>query len=259
MRYESSRGHKIDGTKPSQTGTHSERENRQKTADKKVASKGHRRHAGRGTEETKIKIKIKMKKQTNTNKKTNKRQPHNTLLSRLRKKGSPISGGIQPRHEDKGKGSGCDTWRKKSTEEGKGDNISGGGKAVPQQHSGNHVLKHNIFCAVYLRLYSTLVYGMDKWERIRVHEYNRTAVINYPVCFETQQIFYREPQTSASYRGTSGLLWARFGYHSSSPSAIVRCVCTSRDSVLCAQVHLLTAARCFVLKVTWYMFLRILL
>ena len=55
-------------------------------------------------------------------KETNKRQPHNTLLSRLRKKGSPISGGIQPRYEDKGKDNECDTQRKKNTEGGKGDN-----------------------------------------------------------------------------------------------------------------------------------------
>ena len=53
---------------------------------------------------------------------TNKRQPHKTLFSRLRKRGSPIRGGIQPGHEDKGKGNGCDTQRKKNTERGKGYN-----------------------------------------------------------------------------------------------------------------------------------------
>ena len=31
---------------------------------------------------------------------------------------------------------------------------SGGGKVVPQQYSGNHVLKHDIFSTVYLKLYT---------------------------------------------------------------------------------------------------------
>ena len=31
-----------------------------------------------------------------------------------RRKGSPISGGIQPRHGDKGKGNGCNTQRNKT-------------------------------------------------------------------------------------------------------------------------------------------------
>ena len=53
---------------------------------------------------------------------TNKRQPHKMLFSRLRKRVSPISGGVQPGHEDKGKGNGSDTQRKKNTERGKGDN-----------------------------------------------------------------------------------------------------------------------------------------
>ena len=39
-------------------------------------------------------------------------QPH-----KKRREGSPISGGIQPRHEDKGKGNGCNTQRIKSTDE----------------------------------------------------------------------------------------------------------------------------------------------
>ena len=41
----------------------------------------------------------------------NIRQPHNTLISRLRTKGSPTNGEIQPRQEDKGKDNECDTWR----------------------------------------------------------------------------------------------------------------------------------------------------
>ena len=45
-----------------------------------------------------------------------------TLLSRLRNRGSPVRGGIQPRHDDKAKDNGCDTRRKKNTEGGKGDN-----------------------------------------------------------------------------------------------------------------------------------------
>ena len=129
IHYESSRGYKIDGIKPNQTGTRSEesRESRQEVVDKKVASKGHRRHAGRDTREAKINLEIKMNQQeTQTQAKAQtevryKRQLHNMLLSRLRKKGSPISGGIQSRHEDKGKDSGCDTQRMKNTEGGKGD------------------------------------------------------------------------------------------------------------------------------------------
>ena len=39
IRYESSRGHKIDGTKPNQTGnSFGEKKNRQKKTDKKVAN-----------------------------------------------------------------------------------------------------------------------------------------------------------------------------------------------------------------------------
>ena len=33
-----------------------------------------------------------------------------------RMKGSPINGGLQPRHEDKGKGNGCNTQRNKNTD-----------------------------------------------------------------------------------------------------------------------------------------------
>ena len=49
IRYESSRGHKIDGTKPNQTGNtfgQKKRKGRQKKTDKKIASKGHRRQGG---------------------------------------------------------------------------------------------------------------------------------------------------------------------------------------------------------------------
>ena len=45
-----------------------------------------------------------MDKITNSRNKL-ERQPHKTLLSRLREEGSHISGGIQPRHEDKDKDS----------------------------------------------------------------------------------------------------------------------------------------------------------
>ena len=68
-------------------------------------------------------------------------------------------------------------------------------------------LKHNRFCTVYLKLYSTLVYGMDKLEKKRVHR--STAVRNHHVL--RQDILYRESKTSTSYRGTSRLLRARFG------------------------------------------------
>ena len=51
-------------------------------------------------------------------------------------------------------------------------------------------------------------------------------------------ILKRVPSTPACYRGTLGLLRARFG-DLFSPSAIVRWVCNSRDSVLCARVLLL--------------------
>ena len=44
------------------------------------------------------------------------------LLSRLRKKGSPTSDGIQPRHEGKSKDNGCDAQRKKNVEGANGDN-----------------------------------------------------------------------------------------------------------------------------------------
>ena len=65
---------------------------------------------------------------------TNKRQPHKTLLGRLRKRGSPKIGEIQPRHEAKGKDNGCDTQRNKNTEGGKGDNN--------QLKKNNEVFRH---------------------------------------------------------------------------------------------------------------------
>ena len=68
------------------------RESRQKRTDKKVASKEHRRD-----------------KLENTNKKhTDSRNKLEATTSK-RREGSSISGGIQPRHEDKGKGNGCNT------------------------------------------------------------------------------------------------------------------------------------------------------
>ena len=77
IRYKSSRGHKIDGTKPNQTGTRSEksRESRQKTTDNTVvASKRHRRHVGRDTEETENKNKNVSTRNRNTNKSTHKQK-----------------------------------------------------------------------------------------------------------------------------------------------------------------------------------------
>ena len=40
----------------------------------------------------------------------------------MRERRSPTSGGMQPRHDDKGEENGCDTQRKKNTEGGKRDN-----------------------------------------------------------------------------------------------------------------------------------------
>ena len=92
------------------------RESREKRTDKKLASKGHRRDQ----QETEKKTQTKSQQTEETNK---RQPPHKTLLSRLlRKRGSPISGEIQPRHEDKGKDNGCDTQRNKNAEGGKGDN-----------------------------------------------------------------------------------------------------------------------------------------
>ena len=87
------------------------------------------------------KIKIKMNQQATktqmkaqTEETNKKRPPHNTLLTRLRKKGSPISDGIQPRHEDKGKDNGCDTQRKK--------NKGGGMRDSNQMKKKNEVYRH---------------------------------------------------------------------------------------------------------------------
>ena len=70
------------------------RESRQKRTDKKVASKGRRRD-----------------RQKNKKHKQNPTNSRNKLeaTAHKRRKGSPISGGIQPRHEDQGKGNGCNT------------------------------------------------------------------------------------------------------------------------------------------------------
>ena len=74
------------------------KESRQKRTDKKVASKGHRRD-----------------KQNNRKHKQNHTNSRNKLETTAlkRRNRSPISGGIQPRHEDKGKGNGCNTQQRK--------------------------------------------------------------------------------------------------------------------------------------------------
>ena len=109
IRYESSRGHKIDGTKPSQTGNTFEEkqgkqtgENGQESSQQRTLSRSTRNREHKGT-----------------NRRSKQKQPHKTLLSRLRKRGSPMSGGIQPSHEDMSKDNGCDTQRKKNTVGGK--------------------------------------------------------------------------------------------------------------------------------------------
>ena len=92
------------------SGTISEKkEKKRKKQEKQTEDNGQER----GTEETNIKIN-QPETETGTKSQTeeiNKRQPHNTLLSRLRTKGSPTSGGIQPRQGDKGKDNECETWR----------------------------------------------------------------------------------------------------------------------------------------------------
>ena len=81
-------------------------ESRQKRTDKEVASKGHRRDK---TEN--------INKNTQTVE-TNESQPH-----KKRREGRPISGGIQPRHEDKGNG--CNTQRNKNTDGEKETTLKG--------------------------------------------------------------------------------------------------------------------------------------
>ena len=99
MYYESSCGHKIDGTKPNQTGN-SFGDKQGKQTEENGQESSQQRTSSRSTRNRKHKHNHKHKKQTKGN--------HiKTLLSRLRKKGSPISGGIQPRHEDKDKDAGC--------------------------------------------------------------------------------------------------------------------------------------------------------
>ena len=81
------------------------RESRQKRTGKKVASKGHRRDKQKNTNTN-----------TNTNKITQTVETYYDRGNRIkRREGSPISGGIQPRREDKGKGNGCNTQRNKNT------------------------------------------------------------------------------------------------------------------------------------------------
>ena len=83
------------------------RESRQKRTDEKVASEGHRRG-----------------KIENTNKNTDSKNKLEVTAEK-RRKGSPISGGIQPRHEDKGEGNGCNTQRNKNTDGEKETTIKG--------------------------------------------------------------------------------------------------------------------------------------
>ena len=51
---------------------------------------------------------------------------------------SPISGGIQPTHEDKGKGNGCDTQRNKNAKGGKEDNNKMKYNNVVYRHKKHH-------------------------------------------------------------------------------------------------------------------------
>ena len=110
--YESSRGHKIDGTKPNQTGDAFGLKQGKQTEENGQES-SQQRTLSRSTRDRKHKQNHKQqKKQTKGN--------HiKTFLSRLRKRSSPVSGRIQPRHEDKGKGNGCDTQRNQNTDGGK--------------------------------------------------------------------------------------------------------------------------------------------
>ena len=83
-------------------------ESRQKRTDKEVASKGRRRD-----------------KIENINKNTQTVETNRGNRIKKRREGSPISGGIQPRHEDKGKGNGCNTQRNKNTDGEKETTIKG--------------------------------------------------------------------------------------------------------------------------------------
>ena len=96
-------------TKPNRESEVS-RESRQKRTDKKVASKAHRRD------------KIEKHKQKHTD---NRNNLEATALKKKRREGSPISGGIQPRHEDKGKGNECNTQRNRNTDGEKETTIKG--------------------------------------------------------------------------------------------------------------------------------------
>ena len=86
-----------------------------------------------------VAINKKQKTQTKAHtEETNKMEPHKTLLSRLRKRGSRISGGIQPRHEDRRKDNVCNTQRKKNTEGGKGNNNQMKLKNEVYRHKKHH-------------------------------------------------------------------------------------------------------------------------
>ena len=89
IRYESSRGHKIDGTRPNQTGNmfggKKQRKSRQKVTDKKVPSKDHRRQKGTPKRE-KIKSKHTTRKKTRTKEKTEEThtgQPRDIYFNKL--------------------------------------------------------------------------------------------------------------------------------------------------------------------------------
>ena len=112
----------IDETRLNQTGnTFGEKQVRQTEDNEQESSQQRTSSPGKDTEETNIKIKMNQQEtqtqtKVQTTEETNKKKQHNTLLGRLRKKGSPISGGIQPRQEDKGKRNECDTDQKRTQE-----------------------------------------------------------------------------------------------------------------------------------------------
>ena len=115
IRYESNRGHNIDGTEPDQNETTAGEkswESRREESAKTAASKGHRRQEGTQKREKTEVNKQETKTETEAKtEETNKRHSHNTRsprktfwLNRLYNKDSPpIGSGVQPRQEDKGR------------------------------------------------------------------------------------------------------------------------------------------------------------
>ena len=79
---------------------------------------------------------------------------------------------------------------------------------------------------------------MEKWGKKRVHEYNSSYryVLRHNIFFTVN---FKLPPVIWAPRGCCGHASGIF-----SPSAMVRCVCTSRDSVLCHQALLLLHAVC---------------